>query len=404
MTRLAYSQSNSLKYAHVDGYRYNIKLIRRILMSIGTWPILEGSFAKIISIALVVFFFSSLVITFVPCILNTLLADEDLNIKLESIGPVLYWAVSLFKYGFLLMHDEEIRDFMGQLETDWQLTNRIQDRTVMFKYLELGRYVTIVCLIFMHTGPFSYGILKVLSPIVMTVGNVSVSMYPMPCPCYEKLLDTRYSPTFEIIITIQCISLYAANTVAIGTCSLPALLVMHACGQIETIVLQLHDLVQDNDLSKHTLGNIVEKHVRVLSFATRIEKMIHKICFLDLLGSTLNICMLGYYCITELENNDAKRMISYGIILISMLFNIYIFCYISEKLTDQCGQIGKAAYACNWYRLPKQTILGLVIIIMRSSSVFKLTAGKIVCLSFATFGDVVKTTMVYINLLRQMAT
>lgn len=42
----------------------------------------------------------------------------------------------------------------------------------------------------------------------------------------------------------------------------------------------------------------------------------------------------------------------------------------------------------NWYRLPHKTALGLILIISRSSTVIKLTAGKLVHLSIATFGDV----------------
>jgi len=42
----------------------------------------------------------------------------------------------------------------------------------------------------------------------------------------------------------------------------------------------------------------------------------------------------------------------------------------------------------NWYRLPHKTARSLVLIISRSSSVIKLTAGKLFHLSIATFGDV----------------
>lgn len=79
----------------------------------------------------------------------------------------------------------------------------------------------------------------------------------------------------------------------------------------------------------------------------------------------------------------------------------------------------------NWYCLPHKTALGFILIIARSSMVIKLTAGKLVHLSIATFGDVsvnmyinkclhnlkfmyikmlqvMKTSMVYLNMLRTM--
>lgn len=42
----------------------------------------------------------------------------------------------------------------------------------------------------------------------------------------------------------------------------------------------------------------------------------------------------------------------------------------------------------DWYRLPRKTALSLILIISRSSSVIKITAGKLIQLSIATFSDV----------------
>lgn len=42
----------------------------------------------------------------------------------------------------------------------------------------------------------------------------------------------------------------------------------------------------------------------------------------------------------------------------------------------------------NWYHLPHKTALGLILIILRSSIVIKITAGKIFHMSIATFGVV----------------
>lgn len=42
----------------------------------------------------------------------------------------------------------------------------------------------------------------------------------------------------------------------------------------------------------------------------------------------------------------------------------------------------------DWYRLPRKTALGLILIISRSSVVIKITAGKLIQLSIATFSDV----------------
>lgn len=42
----------------------------------------------------------------------------------------------------------------------------------------------------------------------------------------------------------------------------------------------------------------------------------------------------------------------------------------------------------DWYRLPNKTAAGLILVISRSSRATKITAGKLVNVSLATFGDV----------------
>lgn len=42
----------------------------------------------------------------------------------------------------------------------------------------------------------------------------------------------------------------------------------------------------------------------------------------------------------------------------------------------------------NWYDLPRKTVLGLILVIIRSNIVIKITAGKIFHMSIETFGNV----------------
>ena len=94
-----------------------------------------------------------------------------------------------------------------------------------------------------------------------------------------------------------------------------------------------------------------------------------------------------------------------------MVFNIFIFCYIGEIVQEQVrnvaskeiplvelifnlsnrrqgARIGEKVYMTEWYRLPHKISLGLVMIISRSNMVVKITAGKFIQISIATFGTV----------------
>ncbi|KAM0725284.1 hypothetical protein ACS0PU_008770 [Formica fusca] len=57
-----------------------------------------------------------------------------------------------------------------------------------------------------------------------------------------------------------------------------------------------------------------------------------------------------------------------------------------------------------WYLLPGNSALGFVLIILRSSIVVKITAGKMIELSLSTFGNVIKSALAYLNILRTLIT
>ncbi|CAL1689205.1 unnamed protein product [Lasius platythorax] len=180
---------------------------------------------------------------------------------------------------------------------------------------------------------------------------------------------------------------------------------MHACGQLNVLYVWLHELtesVKEENVAERKLATIVEHHLRVLNFISCIESIMHKISLVELMGCTINMCLLGYYCIMAWEAFDAAKITSYIIVYLSMAFNIFIFCYIGQIITEQCEHVGEMAYTTNWYKLHHTTARNFVLIIARSSNIIKITAGKLFQLSIATFGDVIKTSVVYLNLLRTM--
>ncbi|KAL6426543.1 hypothetical protein ACFW04_009158 [Cataglyphis niger] len=87
-------------------------------------------------------------------------------------------------------------------------------------------------------------------------------------------------------------------------------------------------------------------------------------------------------------------------LLISFTFNIFILCYIGELLAEQCTQVGTKSYTINWYYLPNKSALGLILVMSMSNVTIKLTAGKFMELSLASFCSIVKAAVAYLNLLR----
>ena len=59
-------------------------------------------------------------------------------------------------------------------------------------------------------------------------------------------------------------------------------------------------------------------------------------------------------------------------------------------------KIGEVVYMTDWYYLPDKTILNLILIILRSTVIVQITAGKLFNMSVYIFGDV-SLIIVFIN-------
>ncbi|XP_024869572.1 odorant receptor 82a-like [Temnothorax curvispinosus] len=384
---------------------YSLQLNRWFLKPIGAWPesrattITERLLSRIIQITC----YALIAFTVVPSMLYFYFEEQDLLTKMNSVGPVSHWIMSGMNYTSLLWRSEDIRRCIEHMESDWCAVSRNVDRGSMLRYAKFGRSVAGFCAVFMHCGVFSYSVVNSLTPMIFVIGNETILARRLPCPFYSKLLDTSRDPANEIVLMIQFLSGFIANSITVGACSLAAVFAMHVCGQFAVLYTWLNELIDDRkekQTAERKLANIVEHHLRVLNFISRFEKIMNQICLVELFGCTINLCLLGFCTIKEWNARNTKTITTYGLVFISLSFNIFIFCYIGEIITEQCKKVGEMAYFTNWYLLPHKTALGMVLIISRSGVVIKITAGKLIQLSLMTFGDVIKTSAAYLNILR----
>ncbi|CAL1689206.1 unnamed protein product [Lasius platythorax] len=401
-------QNVPIIFDYIEDKEYSIQPIRWLLRPISIWPVSDSSVKeKILSMVLLLVCIFLIASILVPCALAIFLDEtKDVEAKIRDFGPLSNWVLASLKYSSLLMHVGDIRQCIEHIESDWRTATKIKEREVMLKSARIGRFIAIFSATFVHSGVFSYSIFQVMTLEESTGDNVSV--HSLPFAFYDKILDTTTSPAYEIVFTIQCLSTFVVNSIVVATCSVTSVFVMHACGQLKILMSLLDNLVDNKnekrDFSQRKFAVVVEHHLKVLSFISHIEKITNVVCLVEIMGCTMHMCLLGYYCILDWNQNSKEGIVTYIIILISVTFNVFIFCYIGEILSEQCDQVGETAYMTNWYLLPGNSALGLVLIILRSSVVIRLTAGKMIELSFSTFGNVVKSALAYLNILRTLIT
>lgn len=206
-------------------------------------------------------------LTVIPAILYIFFEEKDLQMKLRAIGPTSHWLMGAINYFSLLYQQKQIHRSIEHMEADWRMTKREHDYQIMLKNARVGRIIVGICALFMQGSIFLYSMVRGMSPFRVVVGNETITMPGLlPCPAFNLIVDTRFSPVYEVIFTLQCLSSIVVNNVTSGACGLAAVFAMHACGQLNVVMSQLEELDEDKeyDLVQRKLARLVERHLRAL--------------------------------------------------------------------------------------------------------------------------------------------
>ncbi|XP_070518189.1 odorant receptor 4-like isoform X2 [Cardiocondyla obscurior] len=386
----------------------SIQLNRWILKPLGAWPKARGTLNieryayAMINVACV----SLIGFLFVPSAMYLVLEMDDAYNILKLTGPLNFCIMAVIKYSSMIFREQDIRSGIEHIACDWTNTQHPNDRAIMVRNARFGRRLVSICAFFMYGGATFYYVALPFNNGKVTEEDGNLTYRPLMYPVARVLIDTRYTPIGEIFFLIQCLSGFIVHSIATGACSLAAAFAMHAYGRLEVLIQWIEHLVDGRedlyDNVDERLAMIVQQHVRILHFVSLTDKILREISVVEIVGCTLSMCFLGYYIVMEWESKELTSYVTYIVLYISLTFNIFILCYIGELVGEKCKEVGEVTYMIDWHRLSERRGLNLILMIAMSNTSVRLTAGNLLELSLSTFGDVVKTSVAYLNMLRTL--
>ncbi|NP_001177432.1 odorant receptor 6 [Nasonia vitripennis] len=379
------------------GFNYAVKLTRLLMISCGIWPAkFSTSFQKCLRPILIIICFFIMFFQLIPFCLFMFLIIKDMRIRLKLLGPLGFSLTSLFKYVVVVIKNREIAKCVQIMVDDWHQLNSTEDRKAMLINAKTGRVLTMVCMFLMYGGGMPYVTIVPLTKGVTMVGNVSYRH--LAYPSYYIFFNPHVRPIYDVIFATHCICGFTRYTITCAVYSIVIICVMHICSRIAITSSMLQRLADDSD--GRLLGTAVKHHLDILKFATKLENIFKEIFLAEVLGSTYQICLLGYYFITEYEQRAGIATATYLFLFMSFVFNIFILCYIGQILTEQCESIATTAYTSKWYQLSGREARSIILIVHWNRRRVVLTAGKMLTLSLESFSSIVKAAGGYLNILR----
>ncbi|KAL6259119.1 hypothetical protein P5V15_009041 [Pogonomyrmex californicus] len=398
-----------------ENYKQDIKYVTKqnhiLLRILGIWPLLErGDLSvseTICKILLIIICCTLICFEGIPSMLYCLLVPEgEPGSKLKMIAPTVYSFTALAKYGALIVYENEIRSCLRHIKDDWRFVAVSNARDIMLEKTKVARSMFTICCVFLYCAGLSYQTIVPLSRGgIVTHDNVTIR--PLAYAGYFVLFDEQRSPAYEIVFTLQFFGGFVMYSVTIVTYGLAALFVMHACAQMKILMMLMEDLVDERVCKEKTVDEkliaVVERQIRIRNFLCLAEDTLQKSSLFEILGNTIMMCFVGYCILMEWRDGNTANVCTFLVALASDTVNIFLLCYIGEHITATADEVALKTNMLEWYRLPAKRRRYMVLIIIMSHIPSKITAGKFIVLSLKTFGDVMKSAVVYFNILRTVA-
>ncbi|XP_014604746.1 PREDICTED: uncharacterized protein LOC106787143 [Polistes canadensis] len=325
------------------------------------------------------FFFAFILI---PGLLRIFLIEKSTKQKLKIFGPLCTCSTNAMKYSILLMHREKINKCLKHIKEDWNNIILPEDHEFMMSQARIGRILATMSISFIYGAGIFYRTFLPLSKGSIVVGNITIR--PLACPSYFVIFDEQITPAYELVFIGQFLGGFTVYTVGSGVCGLAAFLIMHVCGQLRILMRKMNDIVDG-----HYSDEINPKK--------RIDEYP---CLAEIMGCTSLVCLVLYYLVMEWENSDATGLITFILLLLSFTFNMFIFCYIGELLSEQGSKVSVTSCTLNWTCLSVKDTKCLIPVILMSNYPLKIVAGKLMDMSLSNFNNIIKTAVGYFNILR----
>ncbi|XP_076376061.1 odorant receptor 10-like isoform X1 [Megalopta genalis] len=393
--------SKSRNPYYEDDIIYIFKITKWILNSIGIWPSLLENSNQFLPKIVIGLWNVILLFAIVPFTLYLSIEEKDMMARFKLIGLYTFCTMTLLKYWALTAYKSNLKYCIEFVQHDWKEVKKGEDRKLMLKYGNVGRNLTIICLVFMYSGGFMYHTIMPYA-IGTSVDEHNRTIKPLVYPMYSGFFNPQESSYYELVYAAHCLCGYMITSVTIGACALAALFITHVCGQVDIMILKLQNLtdIKENTNLHLQLVNIVQHHIRMLRFSTVVGTLLQEVCLMEFIGTTFIICTLEYYTVRDWNDNNRVGLVTYFLLLLSFMFNMFILCYIGELLVEKTGNVGLLCFTIDWYHLPVDTMRGLILIIGVSRFPSKISAGQIADLNLSTFGSVMKTSLAYLSVLR----
>ncbi|KAF3054491.1 Odorant receptor 394 [Nylanderia fulva] len=328
----------------------------------GIWSYHTIGIKCLIFVAVFTFSFSIVVpqILLIAPLTLYLLHATDINNIFEGVPSLMIILLTSYQVVFMTIYSEKVRTCFKTMEEDWLLLNTETEKTILQRHTKYGQYLT-----------------KVYAK--------NVTMPPLSKLSYQLEYNAKMEQHFYFLMLHSSLAVLSHSLIAVAVDSFYYALIQHACGMFEIIG------IDDNNYDAAL--DCLRRHLHVVEFVEQIEFLFANMFLVCLYSMILSSTVSGIQVMVNLDNGDS--------IVAPVSF------YFAQFLLDYSDIPYKSICKRRWYYTSRRCRKIFLLILSRTMSPCKVTAGNIMPLSIENFGTVnliffkgFETSMSYFTVLR----
>ncbi|KYN43582.1 Putative odorant receptor 13a [Trachymyrmex septentrionalis] len=318
----------------------------------------------------------------------------------ESLPSLIISIIFSSKIMIIMLNSKKVKICLNTIRKDWLSANTDVERIILQRHTRYGQYLAVFYAAFMHVTSGLF----IFKPIMLTLMTDDINATKSSIPFISRLpFRVEYGEKFNQYIYPITVHTYTAvfahvfATIAVD--GLYYCLIQHACGMFSIIGYTLENIGKNNDdifdakQTKIQDSNYnktlycLRRHLLVIEFAEHIESLFTKIFLINL---NLNMIIGSLTGIQVLMNLDKSARDIAGPITMYLAQFLHLFLHFwqAQFLLDYSILPYKSICRANWYDASRRCQKLLLLIMNRTTSPCKITAGKIVILSIESFATV----------------
>ncbi|KAL0883468.1 hypothetical protein ABMA27_016840 [Loxostege sticticalis] len=224
--------------------------------------------------------------------------------------------------------------------------------------------------------------------------------------------DTTTSPGYEITSLHQVVAVCIGAAVNVSVDTVVTALLAQCCCRLKLLSACLKMLgdgmltnnqgmfKQDQEVDiKANIRSCIQQHQAVLEAADLLQEHFSSPILAQFTVSMVIICVTAYQLAFESSNTIA--LLAMACYFTCMTLQVFLYCYQGHELSVESGNVGAAVYESPWYKMSLPLRRDLLMLMMRSQRLAKLTAGGFTTLSLNAFMAIIKTSYTLFTVLQQ---